>query len=714
MPYTVNYTDTSQSRRPITVFDNTSNTDTSLVFPGRNVTGYGQTIAENFLHLLENFANSAPPINPTRGQIWFNSDPEVLSLQIWDGSSWKAASGVQKSPTQPPTEQSKVGELWVDTINQQLYVFSGIDWILVGPNYSTGLRSGLVVEQIIDSNDTTRVVLAVYVEDKPIIIVSKDSFTPKVIISQFPTIRAGVNIAAPNTSIELETSIYQGGLLPKLYGTALSADSLNVSGVSVESSKFLRTDITNILENPLNVKNDSGITFGIDGTFNISTSVSAAKLWNSTPGSSIDLQTTNSGIPSTVLRVLEDKVGINVLTPRESLDVSGNTQLRGRLIVTDDSAATSLTLASVQTAGGLSVSGNAIIGQTLEIRGNTVSNSIIPSSDETFELGSDPENGGKRWNKIYSREINADVITGNIVGGITGNAATATRLVESTQFRLTGDVEADSFLFNGISGGLTKTFETRISSGFVTSKRDVESLQAPQKSYSLRDDAVLIFRPAVSGLLKATRDTFVGDLGIPIGGILPFAGSNIPFGFLLCDGSEVLIAKYPELYQAIGTQYNTAAPLIGFDTFRVPDLRGRFALGRDNMDNGGQVATPGGSIVDGGGGNVDRVSGIEPDTLGGAGGNSTYTLSISNLPNHEHDMRGSTGQRYYAVNLANTVPRDDGAFLSTGPHIRNRLQYLPSSGRVKLNSGEVTDQPYPVINPFLTINYIIRTGAPAF
>lgn len=714
MPYTVNYTDTSQSRRPITVFDNTSNTDTSLIFPGRNVTGYGQVIAENFLHLLENFANASPPVNPTRGQIWFNSDPEILSLQIWDGSSWKAASGVQKSPVQPPTEQAKVGELWVDTINQQLYVFSGIDWILVGPNFSTGLRSGLVVEQVVDSNDVTRVILSVYVEDKPIIIISKDSFTPKVIIQQFSTIRAGVNIASPNTSIDLETSIYQGGLLPKFYGTALTADSLNVSGIPVDSNKFLRSDITNVLESSLNVKNDSGITFGIDGTFNISTSTSAAKLWNTTPGSSIDLQTTNSGIPNTVVRVIEDKVGINVLTPREVLDISGNAQIRGRIIVTDDTAATSLSLASIQTAGGLSVTGNTILGQSLEIRGNTISNSITPSSNESFELGSDPNQGGKRWNKIYSKEINADIITGQITGSITGNAATATRLQNSTQFRMTGDVESPTFEFNGVSGGLSKEFTTTISSAYVTSKPDVESLQAPQKPYSLRDDTVLIFRSAVSGLLKVSRDTFVGDLGIPVGGILPFAGNTIPFGYLLCDGSEVLIAKYPELYQAIGVQYNGTSPLIGFDTFRIPDLRGRFPLGRDNMDNGGQIATPGGAIVDGGGGNADRVSGIEPDTLGGAGGNSTYSLSISNLPNHEHDMRGSTGQRYYAVNLSNTVPRDDGAFLSTGPHIRNRLQYLPSSGGVKLNSGEVTDQPYPVINPFLTINYIIRTGAPAF
>ena len=48
MPYTVNFTD-KENKSPITVFDNTSSTDTSLTFPGRNVTVYGQFIAENFL-----------------------------------------------------------------------------------------------------------------------------------------------------------------------------------------------------------------------------------------------------------------------------------------------------------------------------------------------------------------------------------------------------------------------------------------------------------------------------------------------------------------------------------------------------------------------------------------------------------------------------------------------------------------------------------------
>ena len=69
MPYIVNFTD-SENKTPITVFDNTSSQDTSLTFPGRNVTGYGQIIAENFLSVLENFASANAPVNPVEGQLW--------------------------------------------------------------------------------------------------------------------------------------------------------------------------------------------------------------------------------------------------------------------------------------------------------------------------------------------------------------------------------------------------------------------------------------------------------------------------------------------------------------------------------------------------------------------------------------------------------------------------------------------------------------------
>ena len=56
MAYTIAYTDQA-NKGTITIEDNTLNTTTDLKIPGRNTTAYGTAIAENFLHLLENFAS---------------------------------------------------------------------------------------------------------------------------------------------------------------------------------------------------------------------------------------------------------------------------------------------------------------------------------------------------------------------------------------------------------------------------------------------------------------------------------------------------------------------------------------------------------------------------------------------------------------------------------------------------------------------------------
>jgi microcystin-dependent protein/cytoskeletal protein CcmA (bactofilin family) len=705
MPYNINYTD-RENKTPVTVFDNTSNTDTSLTFPGRNVTGYGQIIGENFLALLENFASPIQPVNPTEGQIWYNSDPAVSSLLIWDGSDWKSASGVQKSPTEPGVEQAKVGELWVDTVNQQLYVFSGTTWILVGPNFSTGLKTGLQVERVIDSDDIERVVSILYVEDRPIVIISKDSFTPKTIIPQFPNIRSGITVAGPNTNIEAETEVYIGGFLPKIYGTATSADGLNVADRIIESSKFLRTDVVNVVESAFNVKSDSGITFGIDGTFNISTSVTATRLYNNSPGSAIDFQLSSSGLANTVLRIIDGRVGINNLAPTEPLDVTGNTKISGILRITNNTPATNINTGAVQIAGGLAVAKNVIIDNGLTVNNTIQAANIIPNADRVHNLGSSQF----RWNEIRTKTLVAENIEGVLVGSISGNAGTATALQQQTTFSMTGDITAPSFAFNGAVGGTTKTFVTSISPNFISNARSISTLSLVEKPYSLRDDVVLVNRSTQSQLLKATRDEFVGDLGLPIGAILPYAGPNIPFGFLLCDGSEILIAQYPTLYQIIATIYNGTIPLRGTDTYRLPDLRGRFPLGKDNMDNGFQIAV-GSSNQDAGGGNADIVGGVEADTLGASAGTSRPTLNVSNLPQHQHNLNGSEGEQYFAVRADTAVPLDSGAFLGVGGTTANRLQYLPNSGNI---ASGVTGQPYDVMNPFLTINYIIRAGAPEF
>ena len=690
MPYIVNFTD-KENKIPITVYDNTSSTDTSLTFPGRNVTGYGQTIAENFLALLENFAKETQPTNPVEGQLWYNTGDGVL--QIWDSTAWKAASNIQKSGVEPATEQSKVGELWVDTTNQQLYVYSGTRWILVGPNFSTGLRSGPIVEAVIDSDNVSRVVLIFYIEDLPVIIFSKDSFTPKISISGFITIKSGLNIT--------ENNIGLGGFDTKIYGTATVAEALIVSDVEIPASKFLRSDVINTTEYGINVRNNQGITLGVDGTFSLSTSEISSKIYNSNPGSSIDLQINRDGIPSTTLRVINNTVGINVAFPDEALHVDGNIKSNGSLILTDTTPSSNFNNGTFRTAGGAAIAKNLLVGDGFKVSGVSEFDNVQPSITDQHDLGTSV----KRWNTVRTKTLIAETIEGVLTGNIVGNASTATNLKFVTTFKMEGDVTSPSIQFDGQVGGNTKTFSTTLTSGLISSKSE------PFPNVSTKPDTVLVYRPG-TGLLKETRDTFISDLGVPMGAILPFAGTEAPYGYLLCDGSEVERTKYSDLYDIVGAIYNGSAPLSGVGTFRVPDLRGRFPLGKDNMDNSFTVPNALGGYVDAGGGNVDRVSGTAPDNLGDGGGQSANNLTVNNLPDHEHNMKGSTGQQYFATRVDSAIPSDTGSFSEKGPTTVGQSQYIPSSGGIK-TAGSL-GQEFSVMNPFLTLNYIIRSGPPAF
>lgn len=76
----------------------------------------------------------------------------------------------------------------------------------------------------------------------------------------------------------------------------------------------------------------------------------------------------------------------------------------------------------------------------------------------------------------------------------------------------------------------------------------------------------------------------------PLGVVEMWAGVEVPEGYVLCDGQELKQADYPELYGVIGNVFNNAANHQGFASstkagnFRVPDLRGRFVVGCNNLD----------------------------------------------------------------------------------------------------------------------------------
>jgi microcystin-dependent protein len=197
-----------------------------------------------------------------------------------------------------------------------------------------------------------------------------------------------------------------------------------------------------------------------------------------------------------------------------------------------------------------------------------------------------------------------------------------------------------------------------------------------------------------------------------MGAIMPYAGANAPYGYLFCDGSEVEKSKFPELYDIVGTLYNGSATLVGTNTFRLPDLRGRFALGKDNMDNGGTVPNALGGYIDAGGGNIDRVPDTKADILGEGAGSSAVALTLSNLPDHEHSLQNA-GVPYSAIRVDTAI--NPPATTGLGPTAPGQAQYLNTSGPIKKpDPSFLLGQAIGIMNPYLTINYIIRSGPPVF
>jgi len=74
---------------------------------------------------------------------------------------------------------------------------------------------------------------------------------------------------------------------------------------------------------------------------------------------------------------------------------------------------------------------------------------------------------------------------------------------------------------------------------------------------------------------------------LPSGSVIPFAGDNIPVGWLLCDGSIVSRSGYRDLFNAIGEAWGNGD---GSSTFHIPDMRGMTLRGVD--DPAGSLETP--------------------------------------------------------------------------------------------------------------------------
>ena len=105
-----------------TVQDATIDRSTDLIFLGRNYAGYGESQNENFIKLLENFANTSAPPLPLEGEIWY--DTTYKKLNFYDSKEWKGVSNLEVNDTNPfnPSNPAPKGNLWYNSSSEQLYM----------------------------------------------------------------------------------------------------------------------------------------------------------------------------------------------------------------------------------------------------------------------------------------------------------------------------------------------------------------------------------------------------------------------------------------------------------------------------------------------------------------------------------------------------------------------------------------------------------------
>ena len=731
MSYTVNFTETNNaSKAPIVVADQTINTQTGITFVGKNYSGYGPLIAENFLHLLENFASPSAPATPVQGQLWFDNSSGTSQLKVnIDGTAngWQAAGNVRKATSAPDIANSIQGDLWVDTVNQQLSLYTGSNWLLVGPTYSAGSQTGPILETFVDTANVSHVVQSIFINNNRAIVISNTQFTPKSTLLGFDVIYKGVNL---NNYDPAKTGDYY-----KIYGTISQADALTDSSSSTgyaNVNSFLRTDQPSTTNYRLTVRNAEGITVGTDtGSLSISTDTSSATgtaAFYAKTGNSIEFRVNYQGLGSaTVVHIDAAKfVGINKTNPTQALDVSGVIQTDSKIKIDGTS------VDSFATSGGAIIAGTSLLEDDTTIQGqlyidwrdssgNVLTGAgILPVTSNVYDIGSTTA----KFNKIYASNFYG-AFNGTFNGTISGSVSgTATRLAQALNFTMSGAVNSNVIVTDGSNITIYDTlglannnnqniaFKTTLSTNAISEPASLDTVQAT--------DTFLVYRPGSTVLNSMSRATLVAGLQVPIGTIVPYAGTVLPPGWLWCDGSEVLVKDYGALNNVIGSTagylYKPAAQLIGFNgsTFALPDLRGRFPLGLDNMNNGFSVIIDANKdTASAGGGAAGRIGNAVTSTeVGGTAGTYQVTLSKSNLPAHTHTLKGDKGTQYYAIRPIAGNPQDGDAGTGQGPAqlAAAQAQYLSNSGPVTVDSGQTIGNPVNIMNPYLTINYIIFTG----
>jgi hypothetical protein len=185
-----------------TVADSSVDISTSINLVGKNYAGYGLAFNENFVYLLENFANATQPANPVVGQTWFDTGPTQNKLKVYDGASFKGIATIRVQNAVPV--YSVTGDLWWDTNNLVLKAFDGSTYQIIGPSLSTK-ANWLPNDEYSTSSSPSVTILKATIGNKIVAVMSETDpyFDPYQSLDldqiRFPRIYRGITLAGANS-----------------------------------------------------------------------------------------------------------------------------------------------------------------------------------------------------------------------------------------------------------------------------------------------------------------------------------------------------------------------------------------------------------------------------------------------------------------------------------------------------------------------------------
>jgi hypothetical protein len=398
--------------------DNT--TDLSLI--GKNSTGYGNFINENFVHLLENFSNTFPPNNPIQGQLWF--DTSVNRLKVYNGVQFVVSGGSIVSSTIPSSIST--GDLWIDNVREQLYFNDGINTLLAGPLYTASQGvSGFTIEDHLDTNQVSHTIILLWLNQQLLGIFTKESFTFSEAPAGIPkTVGIGFT-AASITNFKFDALVSKASSLVAATGALKTAES------------FLSTTDNSQSTGILSIQNTTPLILGPSANteFDVNASLFQIKSNSTNQNFLIELLNGSGTQPALFINSASQYVGIYTESPQATLDVAGSVIVEGNLTVkgaTTTVSSTTITLTDKNIElNKVSVPTNALAnGGGFTLHGTT---------DKTFNWVND----GTGWNSSeginlasgQTFKINGlDVLSGSNLGtGITNSSLTTVGTLTSLQ-----------------------------------------------------------------------------------------------------------------------------------------------------------------------------------------------------------------------------------------------------------------------------------------